>query len=47
MDEVVLLQLSKEEYPFPVPTNVPKNIALVEKPDKKQSINTMRTRFSV
>ena len=47
MDEVVHLKLSKEEYPIPVPKTVPKNIALVEKPDKKQSINTMRTRFSV
>ena len=49
MDEVVHLQLSKEEDPIPAPKSVPKNIALVEKPDKKQSINinTMRTRFSV
>ena len=47
MDEVVHLKLSKEEYPIPAPGNVPKNITLVEKPDKKQSINTMRTRFSV
>ena len=36
MDEVVHLQLSTEEYHIPVP-----------KPDKKQSTNTMRTRFSV
>ena len=47
MDEVVQRQLSKEEYPIPAPKNVRKNIALVETPDKKQSINTMRTRFSV
>ena len=47
MDEVVNLKLLKEEYPIPAPGNVPKNIALVQKPDKKQSINTMRTRFSV
>ena len=47
MDEVVHLKLSKEEYPIPAPGNVPKNITLVEKPNKKQSINTMRTRFSV
>ena len=47
MDEVVHLQLSKEEYPIPAPQNVIKNMALVEKPDKKQCINTMRTRFSV
>ena len=45
MDEVVHLQLSKEEYHIPVPKNVPKNIALVQKPDKKQSANTMRTSF--
>ena len=47
MDEVVQRQLSKEQYPIPTPKNVRKNIALVETPDKKQSINTMRTRFSV
>ena len=47
MDEVAHLQLSKGEYPIPAPKNVPKNIALVEKPDKKQFINTMRTRFSL
>ena len=47
MDEVVQQQLSQEEYPIPAPKNVRKNIALVETPDKKQSINTMRTRFSV
>ena len=47
MDEVVQQQLSKEEYPIPAPKNARKNIALVETPDKKQSINTMRTRFSV
>ena len=47
MDEVVHLKLSKEEYPISAPGNVPNNITLVEKPDKKQSINTMRTRFSV
>ena len=49
MDEVVQRQLSKEEYPIPAPRNVRirKNIALVETPDKKRSINTMRTRFSV
>ena len=47
MDEVVQRQLSKEEYPIPAPKNVRKNIALVETPDKKHSINTMRTRFSV
>ena len=39
MDEVVHLKLSKEEYPIPAPGNVPKNIALVDKPDKNQSIN--------
>ena len=44
MDEVVHLQLSKEEYPISAPKYVPRNIALVEKPDKKQSI---KTRFSV
>ena len=47
MNEVVHLKLSKEEYPIPAPKNVPKKIALVEKPDKKQSINTTRTRFSM
>ena len=47
MNEVVQRQLSKEEYPIPAPKNVRKNIALVETPDKKHSINTMRTRFSV
>ena len=47
IDEVVQQQLSQEEYPIPAPKNVRKNIALVETPDKKQSINTMRTRFSV
>ena len=46
-DEVGHIKLSKEEYPIPAPKNVPKNIAFVENPDKKQSINTMRTRFSV
>ena len=47
MDEVVHLQLSSKEYPIPAPKNILKNITLVEKPDKKQSFNTMRTRFSV
>ena len=47
MDEVVHLQLSKEEYHIPVPKNVPKNIALAQKPDVKQSTNTVRTRFFV
>ena len=37
MDEVVHLKLSKEEYPTPAPKNVPKDIELVEKRDKKQS----------
>ena len=47
MDEVVHLKLSKEEYSLLTPKNVPKNLSLVEKPYKKQSTNTMRTRFSV
>ena len=46
-DEVVHLKLSKEEYTTPAPKNVTKYIELVEKRDKKQSNNTMRTRFSV
>ena len=45
MDEVAHIKLSKEEYPIPAPKNVPRNIAFVENPDKKQSINTMKTRF--
>ena len=36
MDEVAHLQLSKEEYPIPAPKNVPKNIALIEKPERKR-----------
>ena len=47
MDKVVHLKLSKEEYTNPAPKNVPKDIELVGKRDKKQSNNTMRTRFSV
>ena len=46
MDEVVHLKLLKEEYPIPSPKNVPKDIELVEKRDKKQSNGTMKT-FSV
>ena len=34
MDEAVHLQLLKEEYPIPAPKNVPKNVTLIEKPDK-------------
>ena len=34
MDEAVHLQLSKEDKPIPTPKNVPKNVALIEKPDK-------------
>ena len=45
MDEVVHLQLSKEEYHIPVPKNVPKNIALVQKPDKKQSTNNYENKI--
>ena len=41
------LKLSKEDYTTPAPKNVPKDIELVGKRDKKQSNNTMRTRFSV
>ena len=47
MDEVVHLKLSKEEYPTPAPKNIPEDIELVEKRDKKQSNDTMKTRFSV
>ena len=47
INEVLHLKLSKEEYPILAPKNIPKNITLVEKPDEKQSINTMRKRFYV
>ena len=47
INEVLHLKLSKEEYPILAPKNIPENIALVENPDEKQSINTMRTRFYV
>ena len=47
MDEVVHLKLSKEEYPTPALKNIPEDIELVEKRDKKQSNDTMKTRFSV
>ena len=47
MDEVVHLKLLKEEYSTPAPKNVPKDIELVEERDKKQSNDTMKTRFSV
>ena len=47
MDEVVHLKLSKEEYPTPASKNIPEDIELVEKRDKKQSNDTMKTRFSV
>ena len=40
------LKLSKEEYTTPAPKNVPKDIELVGKSDKKQSNNIMRTIFS-
>ena len=42
----VYLNHLNEEYLIPAPKNVPKNIAVVEKPDKKY-INTIRRRFSV
>ena len=38
MDEAVHLQLSKEEYPIPAPKNVPKKVALIEKPDKNNLV---------
>ena len=41
------LKLSKEEYTTPAPKNVPKDIELVGRRDKKQSNNTTRTRFYV
>ena len=47
MDEVVHLKLSKEEYPTLDPKSVPKDIEFVEKRDKKQSNDTMKTIFSV
>ena len=47
MDEVVHLKLSKAKYPTPAPKNVPEDIELVEKRDKKQSNDTMKTRFFV
>ena len=47
MDEVVHVKLLKEEYPTPAPKNVPEDIEVVEKRDKKQSNDTMKTRCSV
>ena len=48
MDEVVHLKLPKEEYhPIPAPKNIRKSIALVEKSDQKQSVNTITITFSV
>ena len=47
MDEVVHQKLSKEEYLTPAPKDVPKDIEFVEKRDKKQSNDTMKTIFSV
>ena len=45
MDEAVHLQLLKEEYPIPAPKNVPKNVALIEKPDKNNLLTLWEQDF--
>ena len=35
MDEVVHLKLRNKEHPISAPKYVPKNIAVIKKPDKK------------
>ena len=46
LKEVVWLRESNEEVHFPEPSNIPKYIAPVEKPDKQESIMAMKTRFT-
>ena len=43
--EVVWLKESQENAPLPKISDVPKNIAPIEKPDKEFSIQTMKSRF--
>jgi len=46
MDEVVHIR-SSPEYIWPQLKDVPEYIAPIEKPDKEESIQNMKTRFSV
>ena len=47
VDEVVNIRSSPERYIRPQLKDVPEYIAPIEKPDKEESIQNMRTRFSV
>ena len=46
LKEVVWLRESIEEIHFPEPSNIPRYIAPVEKPDKHESIMAMKTIFT-
>ena len=45
METTVDIKLRKEHVDMPDLTNVPKNISLLEKPDKKEAIKSLKTRF--
>ena len=45
MSEVEYLKTSGEKYDVQVLGNVPKNIALADKPNKDEAISVMRTRL--
>ena len=47
MEEVEFQRISKENFPQAEIEEIPENIAPVDKPDKKEAIKGMRTRFVV
>ena len=47
LDEIKYMQETRDKYPTPKLNNVPSNIALTEKPDKTDSIENMKSRFSI
>ena len=47
MDEVMYIQNSNEKYGLPKLENIPKTIAQIEKPNKEEATQNIRTRFSV
>jgi len=45
LQEVRYVHKANDKHPVPKIINVPKNIAPIEKPDKQNAIETMKTRF--
>jgi len=46
LDDVIEVRQNPDRHTFEVPNNIPRNIALIEKPPKQQAVDAHITRFT-